>query len=58
MCQNGCDGDNDSKKLLTNHGMLVGEHPGAPSGPDTIVGRVFPLALYSSIYLVSLLVPT
>ena len=29
------------RKILTNHGMLAGEHPGpgAPRGPDTIVGR-------------------
>jgi hypothetical protein len=27
------------RKMLTNHGMLVGEHPGEHLGPDTIVGR-------------------
>jgi hypothetical protein len=28
------------RQILTNHGMLVGEYPGAPRGPDTLVGRV------------------
>ncbi len=27
-------------KILRKHGMLSGEHPGVPRGPDTIVGRV------------------